>query len=126
VPLPWSDTAPPYGFSPDGAGSEPWLPQPATWGPLTAAAQDRDPHSTLNLYRQALRLRSLHWREAGDLTWLGAPEGVVAFQRGRLTCWTNAGDAPVTMPQGSVLLHSHPAAPADVLPPDSCAWLSLG
>jgi len=124
VPLPWSGTTPPYGFSPEGADREPWLPQPATWGALTAAAQKDDPHSTLNLYRQALELRSQHWRDAGDLAWLDAPGGVVAFRRGGVTCWTNAGDVPVAMPEGSLLLRSDPEGPADTLPPASCAWLS--
>ena len=31
VPLPWSGAAPPYGFSPEGATRQPWLPQPADW-----------------------------------------------------------------------------------------------
>jgi alpha-glucosidase len=105
---------------------EPWLPQPATWGTLTAAAQEDDPHSTLNLYRQALALRSQLWRDAGDLAWLDAPAGVVAFRRGGLTCWTNAGEVPVAMPQGSLLLRSDPETSAEILPPASCAWLSLG
>ncbi len=36
-----------------------WLPQPAHWGEHSVEAQDRDPDSTLNLYRAALRLRPL-------------------------------------------------------------------
>jgi len=30
VPLPWSGAASPFGFSPAGAGEEPWLPQPSS------------------------------------------------------------------------------------------------
>ena len=35
VPAAVVGDAPPYGFSPAGAGAEPWLPQPADWAPLT-------------------------------------------------------------------------------------------
>lgn len=44
---------PPFGFSPDDARAEPWLPQPAAWTALTAAAQSGEPDSTLELYRAA-------------------------------------------------------------------------
>ena len=37
VPLPWSGSAPPFGFGPDG--STPWLPQPGDWAGRTVAAQ---------------------------------------------------------------------------------------
>ena len=37
--------------------SSTWLPQPAEWSALTVEAQQADPASTLNLYREALRLR---------------------------------------------------------------------
>ncbi len=71
VPIPWSGTRPPYGFSPEGARAEPWLPQPDGWTDLTAEAETGDPRSMLELYRTALHLR----RESpalgdGELTWL--------------------------------------------------------
>ncbi len=53
VPLPWSGDAPPYGFS----TGTPWLPQPTDWAGLTAQAQIDDEHSTLALYKRALRVR---------------------------------------------------------------------
>jgi alpha-glucosidase len=31
VPIPWSGSAPPFGFSPPDAGAPPWLPQPPSW-----------------------------------------------------------------------------------------------
>jgi alpha-glucosidase len=57
VPIPWSGTSAPYGFSPDGATAAPWLPQPADWAPRAMAAQAGDEASMLELYRTALRLR---------------------------------------------------------------------
>ena len=43
VPLPWSGTEPPFGFSPAGAAAEPWLPQPKEWRDLTVAAESGQP-----------------------------------------------------------------------------------
>jgi len=47
VPLPWSGTRPPYGFSPEGSAADPWLPQPDDWAGLTAEAETGDPGSML-------------------------------------------------------------------------------
>ena len=55
VPIPWSGEAPPFGFG--SADAPPWLPQPDRWATVTAAAQDPDPASHLNLYRAVLAER---------------------------------------------------------------------
>jgi len=123
VPLPWSGTAAPYGF---GEGPESWLPMPDDWAELTVQAQDADPESTLNLYRRALRLRhELAGLQGRDLTWLPAPAGCLAYRRGDLSVWLNAGDDPVPLPAGELVLYSGSiAGPAGgELPPDSAAWL---
>ena len=52
VPLPWTASAPAYGFSPTGAA---WLPQPEQWAALARDVQSADPASTLSLYRDAAR-----------------------------------------------------------------------
>ena len=52
VPLPWAGQTRPFGFSPPGASTDPWLPQPASWSALTVEAQAADPASMLNLYRR--------------------------------------------------------------------------
>ena len=44
------------GTSP-GPGDQSWLAQPEHWAALSVAAQQRDPVSTLNLYRELLRVR---------------------------------------------------------------------
>ena len=54
VPMPWSGSAPPFGFS---ANPDTWLPMPTDWAPLTVAAQIEDPTSTLSFFRVALKLR---------------------------------------------------------------------
>ena len=53
VPLPWSGSQSPFGFSP-GTEVKPWLPQPTTWGDLTVDRQEDDPGSFLSLYRTVL------------------------------------------------------------------------
>ncbi|MEE4544163.1 alpha-amylase family glycosyl hydrolase [Streptomyces sp. V4-01] len=82
VPIPWSGTEAPYGFGPVPGGPS-WLPQPPEWAGLSVEAQQGDPGSTLELYRAALRLRrELPALGAGAaVTWLDAPQGVLAFRR---------------------------------------------
>ncbi|GAA1517828.1 glycoside hydrolase family 13 protein [Sphaerisporangium rubeum] len=126
VPLPWGDTEPPFAFSPPGVTAT-WLPVPASFGPLTVAAQQADPASTLNLYKEALRLRRAHPALGdGALTWLDSPPGTLAFSRGGFVCTVNVSASPVAVPlPGTLLLASSPLT-ADtrtvLLPPESAAW----
>jgi len=79
VPIPWSGETPSYGFGP---GPQSWLPQPATWADLSVEAESGVPGSTLELYRQALRIRKAEAALGeGPLEWLPAPEHVLAAQR---------------------------------------------
>ena len=126
VPLPWSGTAPPFGFGPPG--SAPWLPQPAGWAALTAQAQDADPGSTLSLYRAALRLRRQLRLGRGPIDWPDPPDpDVLLVDRPGLVCATNCGTTPVTLPPryGHRLLASGPVPGAGVLPPDTTVWCRL-
>jgi len=126
VPLPWSGDAPPYGFSPDGARAEPWLPQPSSWADLTVEAQSADPGSTLNLHRRALRLRHVIPALRSDaFAWRESPEAVLDFERGpSLRCVVNLSGAPVDLdPEWEVLLSSVPLDGA-LLPHDAAAWLA--
>jgi alpha-glucosidase len=121
VPLPWAGAASPYGF-----GGTPWLPQPDDWASLTVAAQERDPFSTLHLYRAAIALRRRSSDLAGsELEWLELGADVLAFRRGDDTLSvTNLGAVPVPLPaHHEVLLASAPLDGA--LPPDATAWLAL-
>jgi len=124
VPLPWSGTAAPYGFSPDGATGEPWLPQPAVWAGLTVEHQEADPHSMLHLYRAALAVRRAEPSLGdGPMAWVDAPDGVLAFARGDVVCVVNLGTSPVELPEHTdVLLTSDPLE-AGLLPRDTAAWL---
>ena len=133
VPLPWSGTEPPFGFSPTGASREPWLPQPKEWRDLTVTAEQASEGSMLRLYQAALRLRRSRaaFRD-GELSWQEAPAGVLSFTRGDGTgesgavrCVANLSDAAVGLPaDATVLLASGPLADG-LLPPDTAAWLAV-
>jgi alpha-glucosidase len=125
VPLPWSGTQAPFGFSPAGTTTRPWLTQPAHWAELTVAAQTVDPGSMLQLYRAALRIRHAE-SDLGDgpLTWVVAPAGVLAFQRGPdfLNLTNLSGSAVPLPPHRGVLLASTDLTDHQ-LPPDATVWL---
>ena len=125
VPLPWTAGGDSHGFGPAG-GRPAHLPQPTWFAALAADVQDRDPASTLNLYRRALAARA--WlRTSEELEFLDAPEGVVVFRRpGGWVCATNFTTSPVPLPPGRVVLCSSGdpsgAGLAD-LPGETTAWL---
>ena len=126
VPLPWSGGEPPYGFSPAGADA-PWLPQPATWACLTAAAQDGRPDSMLNLYRRALRLRrKLPALGDGRVEWLPSPAGGLLFARPPdFLCLVNVSADPIALPERTTtVLASGPLAADGRVPADTTVWLS--
>jgi alpha-glucosidase len=126
VPIPWSGSAPPFGFSP--GTDQPWLPQPAHWSTLTAESESGDPRSHLNLYKAALRIRRDHPALGeGRLTWdENAPAGVLSFTREPgFRCVTNLGEAPISLPaHQKLLLTSEPLADGK-LPVDATAWLEV-
>jgi alpha-glucosidase len=124
VPLPWSGTAPPFGFAPGGTGT--WLPQPPHWRTATAEAQAADPGSMLGLYRAALATRRAHPALGdGTLTWSPASPGVLSFAREPgFTCVVNLSAEPCELPQdGRVLLASVPLE-GRRLPADAAVWLA--
>ncbi len=124
VPLPWSGSAHPYGFSSDAAVRL-WLDQPADWASLTVEAQSDDPASMLSLYRAGLRLRrSAPWGNDARLRWLPSGEEVLAFARGDgFSCIVNFGPQPVELPHGAEVLIVSEALEDGALPQDSSVWL---
>ncbi|MGW2561836.1 glycoside hydrolase family 13 protein [Streptomyces sp. NPDC001514] len=127
VPIPWTREGSSYGFGSGGS----WLPQPEAWAELSVEAQTGAPGSTLELYRAALAVRREHpGLGAGDtVTWLDAPEGVLALARDGFLCTTNTRGTEVELPvPGSVLLSS--ATPEFTggtvrLPADSSTWWAI-
>jgi len=127
VPLPWEGDVPPFGFSPSGAGSDPWLPQPPSWGQLTAERQARLAGSMLSLYRQALRIRRAEPElQNGPLRWQNAPPGVLAFARGDgFLHILNLSDSAVELPGHAALLLASDPLEDGRLPSDTGAWLRV-
>ena len=78
TPMPWTRASPHAGFT----GAEPWLPVDAAHLGLAVDAQDADPASTLNFFREliALRARTRALRH-GDIAFIDAPQPVLAFRR---------------------------------------------
>jgi alpha-glucosidase len=128
VPMPWSGTEPPFGFSPPGTSAPPWLPQPPAWRDRTVEAQSGDPDSMLELYRRALRCRRAR-PELGDgpFSWLSGPDQVLVFSRGaeeRFACVVNLSDRPVELPGTGTVILTSGRLDGDLLPPDTAAWLT--
>jgi alpha-glucosidase len=92
---------------------------PAEWAELTVAAERADPGSTLHLYRKALAVRRA-LPHAG-FEWLAARKDCVAYRRGEVSVWLNAGADAVPMPAGEVLLASGPVDAQ--LPADTAVWV---
>jgi alpha-glucosidase len=129
VPIPWSGSEPPYGFSPADATAPPWLPQPDTWNQLSAAAKTGDTGSMLELYRSALRIRRENPALGdGGLEWRPAPVGALSFSRAPgFACIVNLTAAPVALPAGSrPLLCSEALTAAGEAPADTTVWFELG
>lgn len=119
VPLPWAEDQPGFGFSitHGGPAAQPWLPQPASFGPLAADQQEGEEGSTLELYRAAIRFRSARRLGLGSVEWTDehAPDsGLLAFRNGDVLVVANMGFASAPVPEGySVALSSGPEPAED-------------
>ena len=120
VPMPWSGDAPPFGFS---TSDEVWLPMPSDWAPLTVAAQELDPESTLAFFRRAIVMRHERESTGGPIEFLDAQPGVLSFRGGDgVTCVINTGQASVPLPRGEVLIASVDVVDG-ALAPNGAAWV---
>jgi len=120
VPIPWTRSGESFGFG-DGKA---WLPQPPRYGELSAEAQTGVEGSTLEVYREAIRLRRELLTADEDLEWVdtGDKHGL-AFRRGSgVLCIVNFGAKPVELPAGRVLIASQQGV-ARQLPGDTTAWV---
>jgi alpha-glucosidase len=119
VPLPWEADAPAFGFNETGLS---WLPQPSDWAAYSRDTEERDPLSTLSLYKELLAARREHGFGAGSLVWEDAGKDAVAFRRGDVHVLANLGTKPLTLPaDATVVLKSQPFEGAS-LPVDTTLW----
>jgi alpha-glucosidase len=125
VPIPWSGSESPFGFSPSGAATEPWLPQPASWATYTSESEAADPSSMLRLYRSGLALRrSESALGDGTLKWNDAPTDVLSFTRDPgFTCIVNFSGEAVPLPTHEEILLASDDLADGLLPPDTAVWL---
>lgn len=129
VPIPWrKDPAGAFGFSSNEVLTpmQAWLPQSPWWGSYAVDVQENDPNSTLNMYRNALKLRRDEIGLGdGPMTWIEAGDSVLAFSRpGDFACYVNFG-APIPLPSNAhVLLASRPLDGLEI-PTDTAVWLRL-
>lgn len=120
VPIPWESAAPAFGFNSSG---DSWLPQPALFAHYARDVQQGVPGSTLELYREALRLRAEHDLGMGSLQWVdGFGDEVVALRNGPITVIANVGATAVELPAGDVVLASGPLD-EHTLPIDTTVWM---
>jgi alpha-glucosidase len=126
VPIPWSGTEVPFGFSPPGSAPA-WLPQPEWFAGYTAEAQDDDPNSMLNLYRAVLAARRAHPALGdGTLQWLPSGERVLAFRRDPgFVCVVNFGTTVVALPAHRDVIVASAPLRGGLLPADAAAWLAV-
>ncbi|MEY9835271.1 glycoside hydrolase family 13 protein [Streptacidiphilus sp. EB103A] len=126
VPLPWSGTERPFGFSAGDGDAPPWLDvQPAAWKDRTAAAESGAPGSHLELYRTGLRLRRAEpGLGDGPMEWQPSAPDVLDFTRpGGFRCMVNLGATPVALPGQSELLLASGPLDGGLLPTDTAVWL---
>ncbi|MGY4712876.1 glycoside hydrolase family 13 protein [Mycolicibacterium sp. CBM1] len=122
VPMPWSGSAAPFGFS---SNPQTWLPMPADWQVLTVERQLADPDSTLAFFQAIVGLRRnrFHFTD-NDVEWLQLRTDALAFASGGVLCVLNTGSRALPLPAGEVLITSAPLLDGD-LAPDAAAWILL-
>jgi alpha-glucosidase len=122
VPLPWRADAPSLGFGP---GARTWLPQPGSFARYAVDQQDDMPGSTLELYREVLRLRRARRLGQGRVRWLEAGPNVLAFDNGGVHVAINLGPQDTAMPASEVLVSSQPLEIPGRLPSNAAVWVAL-
>jgi len=125
VPLPWKKGEPNAGFSDE----PPWLPMPRGWDRFAVDVEEASASSMLQLYERALaiRRRLVPWLPPA-IGWRPAVQGVLAYERERLTVACNFLSRPVAIPAGGALvIASDPLVclrDGELnLPANSAAWL---
>jgi len=120
VPMPWTSTGSSFGFGPGSAH----LPQPDWFKDVNVEKQDGVKGSTLEMYRDALRIRKDLVCEE-KLTWVKhwLNSNVLHFKRPN--GWqsiTNFGTKPIKLPKGQVLISSQPLVDGKIAP-NTTVWL---
>ena len=126
VPLPWSKDEPAFGFNRTG---DAWLPQPTVYGDLAVDQQEGVAGSTLELYRELLRIRKERDLGEGALSVLDEGADVLAARvetrAGTTQVLVNFGAEPVEIPSGATVLVASEPDVDTVLPTDTAVWFTV-
>lgn len=119
VPLPWDNSSASNGFSESGSS---WLPQPASYAKLARSNQSEG--STLELYKEALRLRKELRLGEGSFGWIDELTGAnsLGFRNNEIAIIFNFGKEPIDIGQYELLLASEKLASSQLLQ-NQCAWV---
>ncbi|OIU87483.1 glycoside hydrolase family 13 protein [Microbacterium sp. AR7-10] len=123
VPLPWTAEGPAFGFNDTGAS---WLPQPAEWAHFARDTEERQPDSTLNLYKKLLSERAARRLGSGSLVWDDVADSAVAFRRGELHVVANLGAEPIELGDDVTFVVQSEPFTGTALPPNTAAWFTRG
>ena len=120
IPLPWTISGTSHGFGSNGT----WLPQPSWFGEYSVERQQTQPHSTLRLYRDALRQRKALQTTDSTVTWQNVDNhNLLHYRRSNgWECVVNFSDLPQPLPPGETIISSQPVTDR-ALPPNTTAWL---
>jgi alpha-glucosidase len=124
VPLPWDASKPAFGFNQTGKS---WLPQPESYRRYARSEQDGVVGSTLELYKQLLKLRKQFNLGMGQLKWVNelCDETTLAFDNSGVRVIANFGSA-IALPAGELLVTTqHDLTIEGVLEQDQVAWIRL-
>jgi alpha-glucosidase len=125
VPLPWeAGVNPSNGFSDTGAS---WLPQPDIYKNYSRDLQEGVTGSTLEMYKQALKLRSELDLGQGSFEWVQelSNKDVLAFRNKDVLVIHNFGQVSIDIPEGKELISSTTASEQDQVLPHETKWLRL-
>ena len=130
VPLPWSGTSAPFGFSPAARRRRPCSLAPAARRlerahGRGAGGRPRVDAAPLPRPARAPSVRARPGRRSADAgsTSSTRSDDVLAFARGDLVCVVNLGDEPAPLPAHTDVLLTSAPLEAGLLPRDTAAWL---
>ena len=124
VPIPWESDKPAYGFNNTGKS---WLPQPENYRRYARSEQRGVAGSTLELYRQLLKIRKEFNMGLGNLKWVEelCDKTTLAFDNSGVRVIANFGGT-VNLPGGELLATTqHDLTVEGVLEHDQVAWIRL-
>ena len=124
VPIPWESDKPAFGFNTTGKS---WLPQPENYRRYARSEQKGVAGSTLELYKQLLKIRKEFKMGLGELKWVEdlCDETTLVFDNSGVRVIANFGGT-LNLPAGELLVTTqHDLTVEGVLEHDQVAWIKL-